>query len=130
MTKTVTVAEMAHGGASRAILEAQQQPVLVSRRDRPSAWILSAAKLAQVASARGTDVSEIYQRALELIALSSYREGHLTLGQAAKLAGLALGDFIDLCGRLHVPVLWEPEGGLESEEMAASAAAKNTQAAV
>ena len=35
------------------------------------------------------------------------------LGQAAKLAGIGLGDFIDLCARLRVPVLWEPKTGAE-----------------
>ncbi|MHB0874986.1 MAG: UPF0175 family protein [Anaerolineae bacterium] len=129
MAKTVSVAELAHGGASRAVREAQQEPVLVSRRDRPSAWIISAEKLAEVAAARGSESSDLYQRAIEAIAVESYRAGSLTLGQAAKLAGLALSDFIDLCGRLRVPVLWESEAGLEAEQQAAQAAARDARPA-
>ena len=129
MAKTVSVAELAHGGASRAIREAQREPVLVSRRDRPSAWIISADRLAEVAAARGADTSELYRRALDLIAVESYRDGTLTLGQAARLVGVPLSDFIDLCGRLHVPVLWESDTGLEAEESAASAAAQDARTA-
>jgi hypothetical protein len=114
MTKTVSVAELGHGGASRAIRAAQDEPVLVSKENRPAAWIVSAQKLAEVVAARGIG-SDVYQRALELIAIDLYRDEILTLGQAAKLAGLPLGDFIDLCGRLHVPVLWEPKSGIGAE---------------
>jgi PHD/YefM family antitoxin component YafN of YafNO toxin-antitoxin module len=115
MAKTVSVAELGHGGASRAIRAAQHEPVLVSKENRPAAWIVSAERLAQVAAARGAEPAEAYQRVLELIAVEVYRAGTLTLGQAAKLAGLALADFIDLCGRLRVPVLWEPEEGIGTE---------------
>lgn len=115
MAKTVSVGELGHGGASRAIREAQQEPVLVSKENRPAAWIVSAERLAQVAAARGAESREAYQRVLELIALELYRSETITLGQGAKLAGLALGDFIDLCGRLHVPVLWEPKWGIAAE---------------
>jgi hypothetical protein len=115
MAKTVSVAELAHGGVSRTIREAQQQPVLVSRENRPAAWILSADRLAQVAAAHGKDAADAYQQAVELIAVESYRQGAITLGQAAKLAGMALGDFVDLCASLDVPVLWEPEGGIGPE---------------
>jgi hypothetical protein len=114
MSKTVSVAELGHGGASRAIRAAQQEPVLVSKENRPAAWIVSAERLAQVAAARGV-APDVYQHALELIAVDLYRDEVLTLGQAAKLAGLALGDFIDLCGHLQVPVLWEPGAGLTAE---------------
>ncbi len=125
MAKTVSVAQLSHGEASRVIRDAQHEPVLVSKRDFPAAWILSAERLAEVAAARGIESSRVYESALDLIALESYREGSLTLGQAAKLTGLSLSDFIDLCGRLQVPVLWESAGGLESDERAASAAAES-----
>jgi len=114
MAKTVSVAELGHGGASRAIRDAQDEPVLVSKENRPAAWIVSAEKLAQVAAARGVDAS-VYEQALEFIAVDLYREGTVTLGQAARLAGLQLGDFIDLCGRLQVPILWEPKAGIAAE---------------
>jgi predicted HTH domain antitoxin len=114
MTKTVSVAELGHGGASQAIRQAQDEPVLVSKGNRPAAWIVSAEKLARVAAARGGE-PEIYHRALELLAIDLYEREILTLGQAAKLAGMDLGDFIDLCGRLHVPILWEPDEGIASD---------------
>lgn len=123
MTKIFSVAELGHGAASRAIRAARQEPVLVSQENRPAAWILSAEKLAQVAAARGAAVADAYQRALELLAVEFYREATLTLGQAAKLAGLSLSDFIDLCGKLDVPILWEPAGGLVAEVAAAAALA-------
>ncbi|MBI4491762.1 MAG: UPF0175 family protein [Chloroflexi bacterium] len=114
MAKTFSVAQLGHGAASRAIREAQQAPVLVSKENRPVAWIVSAEKLAQVVAARG-EAADTYQRALELIAVELYREATLTLGQGAKLAGMCLSDFIDLCDSLGVPILWEPEGGIGAE---------------
>ena len=115
MAKTISVAELGHGGASRAIRAAQEGPVLVSKESRPAAWIVSAEKLARVVAARGAEPAEAYQRVLELIAVELYGAGSLTMGQAAKLSGLALGDFIDLCARLRVPVLWEPPGGISAD---------------
>jgi len=71
---------------------------------------------------------EVYQRALELLAVDLYRLETLTLGQAAELAGMPLGDFIDLCGRLRVPVLWEPKGGIgaEVEALAVTAGSRDS----
>lgn len=115
MAKTVSAAELGHGAASRAISDAQEEPVLVTKDNRPAAWIFSAEKLAQVAAARGAESSETYERALELLAVELYREGTLSLGLGAMLAGMSLHDFIDLCSSLHVPTLWEPPGGLAAE---------------
>ena len=112
--KTVSVAELGHGGASRAVREAQQEPVLVSKENRPAAWIIGAEYVAKVAAVRGGG-SDVYQRALEFIALDLYQREILTLGQGAKLAGMGLGDFIDLCGALHIPVLWEAKQGIGAE---------------
>lgn len=126
MAKTFSVAELGHGAASRAIREAQQEPVLVSKENRPTAWIVSAEKLAQVAAARGKEAGDTYQRALVLIAVELYRQAILTLGQGAKLAGMSLSDFIDLCDSLSVPILWEPERGLDAEVEAAAAMADGT----
>jgi predicted HTH domain antitoxin len=104
MTKTVSVAQLGHGAASRVIRDAQMEPVLVSKENRPAAWIVSADRLAQVARSRQAG-ADVYDRALAVIAVELYRETVLTLGQAAKLAGLALGDFIDLCADLDVHIL-------------------------
>ena len=121
MPKTISVAQLGHGGASRAIREAQDEPVLVSKENRPAAWIVSAERLAQIARARPSG-DDVYQQALSLVSVELYRQAQLTLGQAAKLAGMPLGEFIDLCGRLRVPVLWEPPGGIEAELDALNAA--------
>jgi hypothetical protein len=107
----MSVAQLGHGGASRAIRDAQHQPVLVSKENRPAAWIVSAERLAEVASARGAGAAAGYEHALELIAVELYKCEVLSLGQAARMSGLDLGDFIDLCGRLRVPILWESDGG-------------------
>lgn len=115
MAKTFSVADLGHGGASRALRAAQDEPVLVSRQNRPAAWIVSAEKLAQVAAAMGPEQADAYARTLQLLAVELYRDAILTLGQAAQLAGLTLGDFIDLCGRLDVPVLWEPPHGIDAD---------------
>lgn len=114
MVKAVSVAELGHGGASRAVREAQHEPVLVSKENRPAAWIVSAEAIARVAAARGED-PDVYQQTLELVAVDLYQHEVLTLGRASKLAGMTLGDFIDLCSRLRVPILWEPEGGIGAE---------------
>jgi hypothetical protein len=101
--------------------------VLVTKENRPAAWIVSASDVAAAAAARGVDPS-VVQEALELIALDLYQREVLTLGQAARLAGMTLGDFIDLCGTLHVPVLWEPQEGLGHEVDAFAALLEDVEA--
>jgi predicted HTH domain antitoxin len=114
MVKTVSVAELGHGRASRAVHDSAREPVLVTRENKPVAWIVSAAAVAEVAAARGVE-TDVSQHALELLAVELYRQEVLTLGQAARLVSMSLGEFIDLVGRLRVPVLWEPEGGIDQE---------------
>lgn len=121
MTKTISVAGLGHGGASRAVRDAEQEPVLISKENRPVAWMLSAEKLAEVAAAQGEGTAGAYRHALWLLAVYLYRDNVLTLGHGAKLAGMSLSDFIDLCGRLQVTVLWEYGGGVEREQAAAAA---------
>jgi predicted HTH domain antitoxin len=128
VARTYSVAQLGHGGASRAIREAEDGAVLVSKENRPAAWIVSAARLAQVAAARGVEM-DVYERALDLVAVDLYRQGSLTLGQAARVAGMALGDFIDLLGQLRVPVLWEPPRGIAAEVDALAAAVGDDSAA-
>ena len=84
MPKTVSVAQLGHGGASRAIREARCEPVLVSKQNRPAAWILSADRLAEVAAARGGE-HEVYQRALELLTVDLYGLETLALGPEEQL---------------------------------------------
>ncbi|MCL4499199.1 MAG: UPF0175 family protein [Chloroflexi bacterium] len=95
----------------------------MSKENRPAAWIVSAEKLARVAAARGAEAADTYERVLELLAVDMYRDGVLTLGRGATLASMSLSDFIDLCAKLNVPILWEPERGLAAEVKAAAAIA-------
>jgi hypothetical protein len=127
MTKTVSVAQLGHGAASRAIRDAQSEPVLVSKENRPAAWIVSADRLAQVARSRNG--GDVYDRALSVIAVELYRDTVLTLGQGAKLAGLALGDFIDLCADLDVAILSGSEDELLADIEAIESAIAHDSAA-
>jgi hypothetical protein len=95
--------------------DAAHEPVLVSKENKPAAWIVSAERLAEVAAAQGEESAGAYQQALKLVAVDLYRDAALTLGQGARLAGLSMSDSIDLCARLQVPILWEPPGGLEAD---------------
>ena len=97
--------------------------MLVSRENRPAAWIVGAAHLAELAEGSPSS-AQAYQRALQLVAVDLYQCQTLTLGHAAKLAGLSLSDFIDFCSRLRVPILWEPEHGVGAELAAAEALAR------
>lgn len=91
---------------------------------KPAVWIVNAEALAQVAAARGV-APDVYQNALELLAVNLYRQETLTLAQGAALAGMHLSDFIDLCSRLRVPILWDPPEGLDAEVRAAEALLKS-----
>jgi hypothetical protein len=129
VAKTFSVAELGHGGASRALRAAEQGLVLVSRRNRPAAWLVSAEKLAQVAMVLGSEQADAYRRVLQLLAVELYRDDLLTLGQSATLAGLVLSDFIDLCGRLDVPILWEPPDGIDADADALATIPADAQSA-
>jgi hypothetical protein len=122
MVKTISVTKLGHGGASGAIRDAHEAPVLVVKENGPVAWIVSAERLAEVAAARGVS-DGVLDRVLELLAVSLYRDNALTLGQGARLAGLSYDDFIDLCSRLQVPILWPVDGDLGAEVDAMEAAA-------
>jgi hypothetical protein len=129
MAKTVSVAKLNHGGASQAIRDAQEEPVLVTKENQPAAWIISSDRLAEAAAGNGTD-PDVYQKALEAIAIKLYEDETLTLGQAAKLAGMSLHDFIDLCGQHHVSVLWGAAEEILAEVDAVSRSLRSSDAQV
>jgi hypothetical protein len=106
MAKTVSAAELNPERVRCAIDDARHEPVLVRDEGQPSVWIVSAEALAEVADARGV-APDVYQHALELLAVDLYKQETLTLAQGAALAGMHLSDFIDLCSRLYVPILWD-----------------------
>jgi hypothetical protein len=112
--KTVSVGELSHKGVSRVVSAAEQEPVLISKNNEPAVWMLSARQLARLAGGHEGGQA-VYANALRLLAVTMFDEGILSLGQAAHLAGLPLGEFIELCGRLGVATLREPGEGVEAE---------------
>lgn len=120
MTKTVSVAELNEERVRCAIEDAKREPLLVRDEGRPAVWIVSAEALTQVAAAQGV-APDVYQRTLELLAVDLYRQETLTLAQGAALVGMHLSDFIDLCSRLGVPILWDTGEDLTAEVEAVKA---------
>lgn len=59
--------------------------------------------------------SAVYDNVLAVVAVDLYSKGVLSIGKAARLAGIPLAEFMLLCGRLQVPVLRVPPEGLEAE---------------
>jgi len=112
--KTLSVRDLSSKGASSAVAAAETEPVLITKHGEPAVWMVAARKLAALAAERGGE-EQVYRRALELIAVDLFDREVLSLGQASRLVGIALSDFIDLCARLRVPVLREPEEGIEAE---------------
>lgn len=112
--KTIPVRELSQNGASKAIAAAEIEPILVTKNNEPSVWMVGARKVA-LASAQLEGDSSVYHDALVVVAVDLYSRGVLSIGRAARLAGTPLAEFILLCGRLGVPVLREPPGGLDAE---------------
>ncbi|MDQ2741544.1 MAG: type II toxin-antitoxin system Phd/YefM family antitoxin [Chloroflexota bacterium] len=112
--KTVSVRELSHNGVSKVVTAAEAEPVLISKNNEPAVWMVSANELARVAARLGGDES-VYRGALALVAVDLFDRGTLSMGRAARLAGLPLDEFIDLCGRMHVPMLRQPPEGFEAE---------------
>jgi predicted HTH domain antitoxin len=110
--KTLSVAEVSREGVTKALRAAEAEPLLVRRGDEPVVWMVSAREIARLAEQSGGDVA---QTALQAIAVHLFDEGALSMGQAARLLGMRLDDFIALCDRLQVPVLREPESGIDAE---------------
>lgn len=112
--KTLSVKDLAQEGVSRAIREAEGDPVLISKNNRPAVWMISASALGRAVAAMGGD-PDLYRSALQVLSVKLFDGGMLSLGRAAELAGLPLTDFMDLCGALHVPVYRPPREGLDAE---------------
>lgn len=88
---------------SKALREAQRQPVLVRHGDKPAVWMVSADDVARVAST--VPDGDVYRHVLEVVAVRLFEEGTLTMMQAARFLSIPLDDFIDLSDRLGVPIL-------------------------
>lgn len=92
--KTVNVRQLKED-PSVALREARDQPVLVLDRDRPEALLVHLGENSPLAEPG-------IRRAL---ASALYRDGSLSLGQAAQLSGIAIAGFIRHVSRLGIPVV-------------------------
>ena len=92
--KTVNVHQL-KDNPSAALREAREQPVLVFDRDRPEALLVHLGENSPLAEPG-------IRRAL---ASALYRDGSLSLGQAAQLSGIAIAGFIRHVSRLGIPVV-------------------------
>ncbi|HLJ68488.1 MAG TPA: UPF0175 family protein [Chloroflexota bacterium] len=89
--------------------------MLIRRNDKPVAWIVSAEQLRRAAQHASPDDPTFADRVLEIVAVNMFDQELLSLGQAARLSGMAIGDFIDLASRLGVAILRETAGGIATE---------------
>jgi antitoxin (DNA-binding transcriptional repressor) of toxin-antitoxin stability system len=80
---------------SAALREARERPVVIVNRDQPEALLVHLDDQALLAEPG-------VRRAL---ATALYREESLSLGQAARCAGLSLSEFIQHVSRLGIPVV-------------------------
>jgi hypothetical protein len=112
--KAYPVQELSEDGISKAVATAESEPVLVTKDDEPFVWMISAREVTRASAQLGNDRS-VYASTLAVIAVDLYRCGDLSIGKAARLAGSPLAEFIQLCGKMDVPVLDEPPGGLDAE---------------
>ena len=105
---------MSQGEAARAVRDAEREPVIVTNRNEPDVVMVSARRLFEL-GASVTDEAQLYQSVRRLLAVDLYQRDVLSLGRAAKFAGMPLADFIQFCGRMLVPVLAAPESGPGAE---------------
>jgi len=67
--KTVPVRELSQNGASRVIAAAESEPVLVTKNNEPSVWMVSAREVA-LASAQLRGDGSVYRDALAVVAVA------------------------------------------------------------
>ena len=92
--KAVSVRELKNN-PSAALREAREHPVMVLSRHRPEALLVHL-----------DDESLLSEPGIRrAIATALYREQSLSLGQAARYSGLAVGEFIAYVSRLGIPVV-------------------------
>ena len=80
---------------SEALREARRNPVIVMNRDQPDAIIVHLDDESLL-----TDIG--VRRAL---ATALYRDGSLSLGKSARVAGMSVAEFMEHASRLGVPVV-------------------------
>lgn len=124
--KTYPVQELSEHGVSKALATAESEPVLITKDGEPSVWMISAREVTRASAQLGNDRS-VYASALAVIAVDLYRCGDLSIGKAARLAGSPPAEFIQVCGKMDVPALREPPGGLDAELRGLEAALESTR---
>ena len=93
---------------SSAIKDAQKGPVIVINREHPEAIIISFESM--------NDAKDLQK----LVAVKLYQDDVVSLGKAAKIAGLSYNDFLALLTNYGVPILkqssYEVEKDFETAE--------------
>lgn len=92
--KTVNVRQLKNN-PSEALRMAREHPVVVMSRDRPEALLVH------------LDDEQLLQEPGVRLALATalYKSESLSLGRAARVAGMALAEFIQHVSRLGIPVV-------------------------
>jgi predicted HTH domain antitoxin len=105
--KAVNVRQLKNN-PSEALREARKHPVVVLRRDQPEALLvhLDDEELLTEPGVRGA------------LATALYRDESLSLGHAARLAGLAVAEFMQHASRLGIPVVRERAAGVREDAQA------------
>ncbi len=102
--KAVSVRELKNN-PSAALRAAREDPVMVLNRHRPEAVLVHLSD--------NSLLSEPGMR--QALATSLFRDGSLSLGLAAKFAGLAVAKFIDHVSKLGIPVVSGTTGTLQND---------------
>lgn len=105
--KSVNVRELKNN-PSRALRLAREDLVVVMNRDTPDAVLMHLDQEALL-DAPGIRLA---------LATALFRDGNLPLGRAAKIAQLALVDFIQHLSRLRIPVVQGTPEDVEKDEAA------------
>lgn len=84
---------------SRALRLAKEGPVLILKGNEPDAVLVHLAK----------SLKDTESGVRPALAASLYRDGCVSLGKAAKISGLSLGEFIDHLGSLGMDVVGADE---------------------
>lgn len=65
---------------------------------------------------KSTVIRELYRYGREFLAIKMYEEGKTTIGNASKIAGLSIGEFMDLLEKMRIPLTVTQEDVLEGIE--------------
>lgn len=102
--KAVNVRQLKNN-PSEALREARRQPVVVMNRDQPEALLVHLDDETLLAEPG-------VRRAL---ATALFRDESLSLGQAARFAGLSIGEFMQHASRLGIPVVRGTAAGVRED---------------